>query len=184
MKRASESQRLRTSVLIGTAVAANALTGQLVFAQTTSAPASDAAPAAPTERLEEVVVTGTPLAQKILDTSYAVTAIDQEALKSTPALGLAALASSIPGLYGEASAGEENLNISPRGVRGGFLEYISLQEDGLPIVYNGFLEEMEIRKDLTYDRLEVTRGGPSADLNRCRRDHELHFPAGGRHRRG
>jgi outer membrane receptor protein involved in Fe transport len=141
-------------VLIGAAVA-NALAGQFALAQTVEAP---------TEKLEEVVVTGTPVAQRILDTSYAVTAINQEALKSTPALGLAALASSVPGLYGEASGGEENLNISPRGVRGGFLEYISLQEDGLPTIYNGFLEEMEFRKDLTYDRLEVTRGGPSGVL--------------------
>jgi iron complex outermembrane recepter protein len=167
MKRANESQRLRAGVLIGTAVAAALGGGQWALAQTASAQASASASEATspeTDRLEEVVVTGTPIATKILDTSYAVTAIDQEALKSTPALGIAALASSIPGLYGEASAGEENLNISPRGVRGGFLEYISLQEDGLPTLYNGFLEEVEFRKDLTYDRLEVTRGGPSGVL--------------------
>ena len=163
IKRANESQRLRASVLIGTAVAAALGGGQWALAQT-AASASEATPSETTDRLEEVVVTGTPIATKILDTSYAVTAIDQEALKSTPALGLAALASSIPGLYGEASAGEENLNISPRGVRGGFLEFISLQEDGLPSLYNGFLEEVEFRKDLTYDRLEVTRGGPSGVL--------------------
>jgi iron complex outermembrane recepter protein len=164
MKIACESQRRRVSVLIGTAVA-NALAGQFALAQGASTAASlPASNTAPTEQLEEVVVTGTPIATRILDTSYAVTAIDQEALKSTPALGLAALAQSVPGLYGEASAGEENLNISPRGVRGGFLEYISLQEDGLPTIYNGFLEEMEFRKDLTYDRLEVTRGGPSGVL--------------------
>lgn len=161
MKSACESQRRRMSVLIGTALA-HALAGQFVLAQTASTPASQST--APTDQLEEVVITGTPVAQRILDTSYAVTAIDREALKSTPALGLAALASSVPGLYGEASAGEENLNISPRGVRGGFLEYISLQEDGLPTIYNGFLEETEFRKDLTYDRLEVTRGGPSGVL--------------------
>ena len=49
-------------------------------------------------------------------------------------------------------------------MRGGFLEYISLQEDGLPIVYNGFLEELEMRRDLTYGEMEVTRGGPSGVL--------------------
>lgn len=123
-----------------------------------------AAATAPAEVLQEIVITGTNQAQEILSTSYAVTKMNQEALKSTPALGLAALAQSVPGLYGEASAGEDNLNISPRGVRGGFLEYISLQEDGLPIIYNGFLEEMEVRKDLTYDSMEVIRGGPSGVL--------------------
>jgi outer membrane receptor protein involved in Fe transport len=90
--------------------------------------------------------------------------IDSESLKNSPALGLAALLQQVPGIYGEASAGEENLNISPRGVRGGFLTYISLQEDGLPIFYNGFLEELEFRPDLYTDRVEITRGGPSGVL--------------------
>ena len=162
MQKNRQCQLLRVWVLSGTVVVANALGARAVQAQ--SATSQSAATNASGDTLQEVVVTGTNTALKILDTSYAVTAIDQEALKSNPALGLAALASSIPGLYGEASSGEQNLNISPRGVRGGFVSYISLQEDGLPIIYNGFLEEMEIRKDLTYDRLEVTRGGPSGVL--------------------
>jgi len=53
-----------------------------------------------------------------METSFAVTAVDQETLKNSPAIGLAALLTSVPGLYGEASAGEVNLNISSRGVRG------------------------------------------------------------------
>src|SRR5882724_5041500 len=162
MQKNGKCQLLRVGVLGGAVVVANALGVQSVVAQGAASPS--AAKSASGETLGEVVVTGTNTAQKILDTSYAVTAINQEALKSNPALGLAALAASIPGLYGEASSGEQNLNISPRGVRGGFVSYISLQEDGLPIIYNGFLEEMEIRKDLTYDRLEVTRGGPSGVL--------------------
>src|SRR5882724_12315140 len=162
MQKNAKCQLLRVGVLGGAVVVANALGAQSAVAQGAASPS--AAARASGDTLEEVVVTGTNTAQKILDTSYAVTAINQEALKSNPALGLAALASSIPGLYGEASSGEQNLNISPRGVRGGFVSYISLQEDGLPIIYNGFLEEMEIRKDLTYDRLEVTRGGPSGVL--------------------
>src|SRR5580704_15208718 len=99
-----------------------------------------------------------------MQTSFSVTVVDQEALANSPALGLAALLTTIPGFYGEASAGEDNLNISARGVRGGFLEYISLQEDRLPTFYNGFLEELEVRRDLTYGQMEVTRGGPSGVL--------------------
>jgi len=77
---------------------------------------------------------------------------------------LAALLTSIPGFYGEASAGEDNFNISARGVRGGFLEYISLQEDGLPFLYNGFLEELELRRDLTYGECKSRRGVPPGVL--------------------
>jgi iron complex outermembrane receptor protein len=140
-----------------------ALAGPLAVAQTAMTSASTANSKS-IDPLEEIVVTGTPIAQKILDTSFAITVIDPEALKGSPAIGLAALLQQVPGMYGEASAGEMNLNISPRGVRGGFLTYISLQEDGLPIFYNGFLEELEFRPDLYTDRVEITRGGPSGIL--------------------
>jgi iron complex outermembrane receptor protein len=168
MKNSLNCQWHRASLLIGTALALGALNGPFAIAQTAggSAPPA-AAPAtaigAPSE-LEEIVVTGTPIKQTIMETSFAVTAVDEQALANSPALGLAALLTTIPGFYGEASAGEDNLNISARGVRGGFLEYISLQEDGLPFLYNGFLEEVEMRKDLTYGDLQVTRGGPSGVL--------------------
>jgi iron complex outermembrane receptor protein len=176
MTRTSARQPLYWGLLTLAALATCALPVEFARAQSAAASSSTAnssgqtAPAATnkadseTQVLQEVVVTGTNEALRVLDTSYAVTKIDQDALKSTPALGLAALSQSVPGLYGEASAGEYNLNISPRGVRGGFLSYISVQEDGLPFIYNGFLEEMELRKDLTYDSLEVIRGGPSGVL--------------------
>jgi iron complex outermembrane receptor protein len=116
------------------------------------------------QALQEIVVTGTTEAQKILDTSFAITTIDSETLKDSPAISLPALLSSVPGIYSESSGGEENLNISARGLRGGFLEYLSLQEDGLPLVYNGFLEELQHRKDIMDDSLQIVRGGPSGVL--------------------
>jgi outer membrane receptor protein involved in Fe transport len=116
------------------------------------------------QALNEIVITGATEAQKILDTSYAITTMDSETLKDSPAISLPALLSSVPGIYSESSGGEENLNISARGLRGGFLEYISLQEDGLPLVYNGFLEELQHRKDIMDDSLQIVRGGPSGVL--------------------
>jgi outer membrane receptor protein involved in Fe transport len=161
MKKSGTYQWLRAGMLTGSALAASAATGQYALAQTSTAAAASAKP---TSELDEIVVTGTTIAQKILETSFAVTAVDQETLQNSPSIGLAALLTSVPGLYGEASAGEINLNISSRGVRGGFLEYISLQEDGLPFLYNGFLEELELRRDMTYSGMQVTRGGPSGVL--------------------
>jgi iron complex outermembrane recepter protein len=168
MKKSGTHRLLRASLLIATFLVLDVLAGNPVRAQTTTAPAAaTAAPAtaigAPGE-LDEIVVTGTNIKQTIMQTSFAVTVVDQQALANSPALGLAALLNNIPGFYGEASAGEDNLNISARGVRGGFLQYISLQEDGLPFLYNGFLEELEMRRDLTYGEMEVTRGGPSGVL--------------------
>jgi len=161
MKKSGNYQRLRASCLTAALLTSGVLNGQHALAETAPAPAT--AIGAPSE-LDEIVVTGTTIKETIMQTSFAVTVVNQEALKDSPALGLAALLTSIPGFYGEASAGEDNLNISARGVRGGFLEYISLQEDGLPFLYNGFLEELELRRDLTYGDLQVTRGGPSGVL--------------------
>jgi iron complex outermembrane recepter protein len=167
MTRTSARQPSYLGWLALTAVATCALPVEFARAQSAAAPTASVATTkaeSESQGLQEVVVTGTNEALRILDTSYAVTKMDQDALKDSPALGLAALAQGVPGLYGEASAGEYNLNISPRGVRGGFLSYISVQEDGLPFLYNGFLEELELRKDLTYGSLEVIRGGPSGVL--------------------
>jgi iron complex outermembrane recepter protein len=119
---------------------------------------------ADTQQLQEVVVTGTPIRETVLETSFAVTVLDEKALRAAPPMGTAALLGSVPGLWAEGNGGEVNTNLSPRGLRGGFNTYISLQEDGLPVEYNGFLSEYEIRKDLTFDRVEVTRGGPSGVL--------------------
>ena len=160
MTRTRTGLSFRASFL--TAAAATAmLVSQFAVAQTAGVPAAKS-----DDALQEIIVTGTPIAQKILDTSFAITVIDPEALKSSPAIGLAALLQNVPGIYGEASGGEENLNISVRGVRSGngFLTYMSLQEDGLPVFYNGFLEELEFRPDLYTDRVEITRGGPAAVL--------------------
>jgi iron complex outermembrane recepter protein len=161
MKKSGNYQWRRASFLNAALLSSSILSGQIALAQTTPTPAT--AIGAPGE-LDEIVVTGTNIKQTIMQTSFAVTVVDQEALANSPALGLAALLNNIPGFYGEASAGEDNLNISARGVRGGFLQYISLQEDGLPFLYNGFLEELELRRDLTYGEMEVTRGGPSGVL--------------------
>ena len=75
-----------------------------------------------------------------------------------------------------------NLNISPRGVRGGFLDYISLQEDGLPIFYNGFLEELELRRDMTYREWKSLAAAPRVfSPPMARRHRQLHFTQGDRH---
>ena len=100
MQKNAKCGLLRLRMLSGAVGVVNALGAQCAVAE--GAADTSAAANAGNDVLEEVVVTGTNTAQKVLDTSYAVTAINQDQLKTTPALGLAALASLIPGLYGEA----------------------------------------------------------------------------------
>lgn len=111
--------------------------------------------------MEKIIVTGSSSnAITALETSYGVAILDDGNIIGTP-VGLTDLVDSIPGLQGEFSNGETNSNLNVRGTQGGFMSFISLQEDGLPVQYSPFLSEFELRYDLSYDRVESVLGGPS-----------------------
>jgi len=132
------------------------------------APAADAAAPDPSTNppltLNRYLVTATGDVGKVteLSSSFDVSVVDHKDIVTTTAAGVAGLLDSVPGFYGESSGGEVNQNLSVDGLRPSFYGYISLQEDGLPIMYNGFFSEFQIRPDSTYDRIEVVRNGPSA----------------------
>ena len=96
-----------------------------------------------------------------LNSSFDVSIVPHQQIVTTTAAGPAGLLDSVPGFYGESSGGEVNQNLSSDGLRGAFYTYISLQEDGLPVMYNGFFSEFQIRPDSTYERVDVIRNGPS-----------------------
>ncbi len=115
-----------------------------------------------TNFLDEIVVTGSARAgQTALETSYGVAVLGSDAISRDAPNGLTALADAIPGLQGEFSNGETNSNLNVRGTQGGFISFISLQEDGLPVQYSPFFAEFELRNDLTFERVEAVLGGPS-----------------------
>ena len=112
--------------------------------------------------LNQFVVTGTTTKLTTpMDASFAVSSISGSEMVATQAPGVAGLLSNVPSLFGESAGGEVNQNLSTRGVRGGFFEFMQLEEDGLPTNYNGFFSEWDYRPDETYSRVEVVRGGPS-----------------------
>jgi hypothetical protein len=115
-------------------------------------------------KLNAYVVTGSPTPITELSASFDVSVVPQIDIVTTPKVGIAGLLDSVPGFYGESSGGEVGQNLSVSGIRnsGGFFDYISLQEDGLPVSYNGFYAEYSLRPDSTYGSVEVVRNGPSA----------------------
>jgi iron complex outermembrane receptor protein len=117
-----------------------------------------------TLELDKYIVTGTDEFGKIteLTSSFDVSMVSHNEITATTAAGVAGLLDAVPGFYGESSGGEVNQNLSVDGLRPGFFYYISLQEDGLPVMYDGAGSEFQIRGDATYDRVEVVRNGPSA----------------------
>lgn len=111
--------------------------------------------------LEEIVITGSGGERTALETSYGIAVLDSERIQHDLPNGLTDLADAIPGLQGEFSNGETNSNLNVRGTQGGFISFISLQEDGLPVQYSPFFAEFEMRNDLTFERVEAVLGGPS-----------------------
>ncbi len=135
--------------------------------QTTSAanPAPDD-PANPDG--QDIVVTGRAGAgdRTKLDTSYAITMIDNAQLRSRAPSSVTEALKSVPGFWVEASGGEGSGNVRARGIPVDGFGSINLLEDGLPVQHDpaiGYLNaDQAFRIDQSIDHIEVVRGGPSS----------------------
>lgn len=116
--------------------------------------------------VEDVVVTGVARATDKFRTSYAISSISEEQVTRQAPMNTADLIGRLPGFYAEASGGESNNNISPRGLPGSFgTRFISIQEDGMTffqdpneIYLNG---DSFLRSDIMVERVEAVRSGPA-----------------------
>ncbi|HEY0680788.1 MAG TPA: TonB-dependent receptor [Steroidobacter sp.] len=114
--------------------------------------------------IDEVVVTGTAERMSKFETSYAVSTIDEEQIQLLAPQSTADLIGKLPGFYVEASGGESNNNISPRGLPGSFgTRFIAIVEDGMlffqdpnEIYLNG---DSFARSDIMTERVEAVRSG-------------------------
>jgi outer membrane receptor for ferrienterochelin and colicin len=102
---------------------------------------SAAAPAAPADglNLDRVIVTGTAVAKSKMDPTVSASTIDSESIVKSGAQSAAEVLRSVPGLRSESSGGEGNANITARGVPilAGGSRYVSIHEDGLPVLLIG-----------------------------------------------
>ena len=120
--------------------------------------------------LDEVIVTGTFDERTKLESSVAISTLNTKAIALRAPQGTGDLLQSVPGIWVDNSAGEVGNRVVARGVAPvgnqniGF-QYVSLQEEGLPIMGSqiGFaVVDMFHRADLTVDRLEAIRGGSAS----------------------
>jgi outer membrane receptor protein involved in Fe transport len=129
--------------------------------------AQSAVPEAPAEA-EDIVVTGRAGSDSRtkLETSYAITTLSNEALKSRAPSSVTETLKSVPGFWVEASGGEGSGNVRARGIPVDGFGSINLLEDGLPVQHDpslGYLNaDQAFRLDESIDRIEVVRGGPSS----------------------
>lgn len=117
---------------------------------------------------DEIVVTGRAGTgeRTKLETSYAVTTLNNETLRSRAASSVAETLRSVPGFWVEASGGEGSGNVRARGIPVDGFGSINLLEDGLPVQHDpslGYLNaDQAFRVDESIERIEVVRGGPSS----------------------
>ena len=116
--------------------------------------------------IEEIVVTGTTSRGRTkLDSSVAITTVNSEQLALEDAFGTADVLELVPGFWVEDSGGEVSNNVAPRGLGGGAaFRFISIQEDGLPVIYDGQQVDSLQRQDVTIERFEAIRGGTAGVL--------------------
>ena len=122
---------------------------------------------------DEVVVTGVFDRRKKMESSVAISTLSSEQINRIVPSSSIDLLRNVPGVYVNASRGEVNSSVYTRGLsyNGGFF-YVSLQEDGLPILSAqgtsatdpGLKPDGFLRADATIEKVEAVRGGTASIL--------------------
>ncbi len=117
---------------------------------------------------DEIIVTGRIAAstQRKAEASYAITTLNDEALRITNPVSAAEAFKQVPGFWVEASGGEGSNNVRARGIPTDGYSSIALEENGVPVQYDGSLgylnADQSFRFDETVSRVEAVRGGPAS----------------------
>ncbi len=142
-----------------------------LFSLSTAARAQDAA-AVDDEAAEEIIVTGviSSAGKNKIDTSISVSSLSADAIADNNPTNLAEVFRQLPGIRSESSSGGGNSNINVRGIpiSTGGAKFLSMQEDGLPILLFGdhlfAPADGFYKSDATLARVESVRGGTASTL--------------------
>jgi outer membrane receptor protein involved in Fe transport len=166
------TDRLRLSILAALSIGASAPT--LAPAQSGTATAGAATPepadavvqnsANEQVGLETIFVTGTTSKRTLLNSSVDITVATSADLEQRAPRSTADVLDLIPGIFVEGTAGPVSNNYSVRGLPGGGQAFITLEEDGMPIIYGGGGADEYFQNDITIERVEALEGGTSGIL--------------------
>lgn len=118
--------------------------------------------------LEEIIVTGVPQPTSKLESTMSVTAINAEDVTNFAPRSTAEIFRNVPGVQAESSSGDANANIKVRGlpISSGGARYLSLQEDGFPVMLVGdtafATADSWLRFDSTIGSVQSIRGGSAS----------------------
>lgn len=119
------------------------------------------------DALDEVVVTGVFDPRTRMQASVAISTLNNVQLDRIVPSSSVDLLKNMPGVYVNSAKGEVGNSIYTRGLNynGGFF-YVSMQEDGLPVMgISGLLQpDGFLRADATIQRVEAVRGGTASIL--------------------
>ncbi len=156
--------KIRLSLLLSTMALPVGMASAQIISATTPASATPTAANSGTT-LDEIVVTGvTTKNRKLITSSVDVTFASAADIARKAPKSVADLLELVPGIFVEGTAGGVSNNYSVRGLQGGGQRFISVEEDGLPIVYGGGGADEFFSYDVTIDKLEAVRGGTSGIL--------------------
>lgn len=120
---------------------------------------------------ERLLVTGSVSRnQTVMQSSVSVSTLTFDDIDASAPRSTAEVFRMLPGVRSEASGGEGNANIAVRGlpVAAGGAKFLTLQEDGLPVLQFGDIAfgnaDIFVRADATLARLDVIRGGSASTL--------------------
>ncbi len=117
--------------------------------------------------LDEVVVTGVFDARTKMNASVAISSLSSKQLEKMVPNSAIDVLKNMPGVYVNTARGEVGNSIYTRGLNysGGFF-YVSMQEDGLPVMGISGLVNPDgyLRADATIHRVEAVRGGTASIL--------------------
>jgi outer membrane receptor protein involved in Fe transport len=120
--------------------------------------------------LEEVIVTGVFDKRTKMESSVAISTLNAKQMSSLAATSSADLLRNVPGVYVNNARGEIANTVYSRGISAGSVDnsagyyYVSMQEDGLPVMNVNYGTDNYLRADITVERLEAVRGGTAAIL--------------------
>ncbi len=115
------------------------------------------------QSLDEIIVTGVFDPRTRLEASSSISIMKTKDIERMAATSGADLLKNIPGVFVDASAGETRNTITTRGLTlfpsaSGY-NYVSMQEDGLPMSNFNYGTDNYLRPDVTTSRVEALRGG-------------------------
>ena len=118
--------------------------------------------------LDEVVVTGVFDKRTKMESSVAISTMNAKQMSQIASTSSADLLRNIPGIYVNNARGEIANSVYSRGISAGSIDnssgyyYVSMQEDGLPLMNVNYGTDNYLRADITTERLEAVRGGTAS----------------------